>query len=870
MVVMSFGWPASVTLLLFCGLLNAWGGGSGLNVIVVVNQSSSNSVALGNYYRELRQIPPQNVLRISWNGGNVQWTSAEFNSVLRDPLATMVSTRGLTNQANYVLLSMDIPYRVVQDGGATSSGQNSTTSALFYGFKTDYPPESPFPQYPSCSLPDNASNSYAGSEMIFESARPDTSPTNSYLAMMLTGTDLATTEQVATRGFASDGSAPALPFVLGKSDDLFRNIRYLLFDNALFNLRLVPGVETYQTNIDSPTLLPGPLMGYQNGHAGAAVPPNLFAPGALADSLTSYGGAIFESTGQTSLLAYLAAGAAGSYGTVVEPCNYLQKFPSPQVFFYQARGFNLAESYYQGLTNPYQGLLVGEPLAAPFAVRPQGGWNSLPLNAPLSGTTNLSVLCASRDSAHPIGQVDLFIDGTFSQTLTNVGPRSGNILSVNIRGYSTNYTVPDNATLSTVASQLASRLNATPYSTATGVRAYAHGDRIELHGTDIGRPGGQISVAAGSSQGTAGLLTTHINTPGSTLLDTTARGLRSYVITNAPQIGDYLELLVTRTNGQTVSVSATNNAPGTNLLGLASSLFAAVNSNAALAGADGLAVEDIYMHEQYAADDPSGEFNIRPRSPGWPASQIQVTLLGSPTFRITPPGEQRLDENAEDLQPRQHLYISSGLDSFPVGFNLNTASLPDGYHELTAAFYEGSHVHSQGQARQIVKVQNTALGAILALLYGGTNTDLSATLRFAVSATGGSISNIELFSTGGSLTNTAGQSTASFLVPGSLLGPGLHPFYAIVTAGSGETYRTATQWVRLIGPEPRFALSASGSPPVISWTATAGRPYEVLSSTNVSGPFLWRATVTPSNSTAQWMENGPAEIRRFYRVKTAN
>ena len=44
----------------------------------------------------------------------------------------MVASRGLTNQAQFVLLSMDIPYRVT-DG----TGQNSTTAALFYGFKTN-------------------------------------------------------------------------------------------------------------------------------------------------------------------------------------------------------------------------------------------------------------------------------------------------------------------------------------------------------------------------------------------------------------------------------------------------------------------------------------------------------------------------------------------------------------------------------------------------------------------------------------------------------------------------------------------------------------------------------------------------------------
>jgi hypothetical protein len=57
-------WKIGWCVLLILGFARqVFGGGSGLNVIVVVNQNSSNSVELGNYYCEKRQVPPQNVLR---------------------------------------------------------------------------------------------------------------------------------------------------------------------------------------------------------------------------------------------------------------------------------------------------------------------------------------------------------------------------------------------------------------------------------------------------------------------------------------------------------------------------------------------------------------------------------------------------------------------------------------------------------------------------------------------------------------------------------------------------------------------------------------------------------------------------------------
>src|SRR5262249_32892694 len=136
-------------------------GGSALNVVVVVNQNSTNSVQLGNYYCEKRGVPPQNLLRTTWTGGAISWSQSDFESVLLNPLLAMLSSRQLTNQIDYVLLSMDFPYRVENTGSASVSGDNSTTSALFYGFK----PDSAGGISPaSCSLPAASANAYVGTE----------------------------------------------------------------------------------------------------------------------------------------------------------------------------------------------------------------------------------------------------------------------------------------------------------------------------------------------------------------------------------------------------------------------------------------------------------------------------------------------------------------------------------------------------------------------------------------------------------------------------------------------------------------------------------------------------------------------------------
>ena len=170
---------------------------------------------------------------------------------------------------------------------------------------------------------------------------------------------------------------------------------------------------------------------------------------------------------------------------------------------------------------------------------------------------------------------------------------------------------------------------------------------------------------------------------------------------------------------------------------------------------------------------------------------------------------------------------------------------------------------------QTVRIQNTALAAVFTTLVGDTNTALEATLQFSVVANMNNISKIELFSTGGSLTNVLNQSSAVFAVAGTSLGLGLHPFYAIVTASSGIQYRTETKWIRLVGADSPFPVSIAAPPPRLAWPAAAGRGYDILSTTSPGAAFQTTASVTPSNSAAQWTDTNAAVPQRFYRVRTS-
>jgi len=836
-----------------------WAGGSGLNVLVVVNQTSSNSVQLGNYYCERRQIPPQNYVRINWTGGNTVWTISDFTNMLLNPVLAALSSRQLTNQIDYVVLSMDIPYQVTASGSAAF---NSTTSTLFYGFKTD--------PSPPCSIAPGSTNFYAGSEGIFRATPPISAASNSFLVTMITGSNLPVAKLVVDQGVASDSTFPTQTVYLAKSTDTARNVRYALFDNAIFDTRLRGNYSMVRVNLGAVNDI-GPLLGTQSGAYNYFVVGDDFAPGSIADNLTSYGGVIFsDNSFQLNILAFLAAGAAGTYGTVDEPCNYLEKFPTPMNYFWQARGFSLAESYYQSVTNPYQGLLLGEPLAAPFALPAAGSWSNLAGTALLSGTTNLSVQFTAADAAHPLQQVDLFVDGTFVQTLTNVAPASNNKLFVTINGFTTNYTVPPAATLFSIASNLTAIFNGSSYADATKVSAFAHGDRIELQSMNIAKPGSQIPISVSNSIGASSILNTSIAASRTNFLDTIAYGIKSFLVESNPTNGDWLGVTVIETNGTQISLSVTNST-GQTLAQLAQSLIDLINTNLApsLQTSNGINASDLQSGTDGSLQ--AVQFNLSANAPGWNASLVQAGISAPPGYVIQPSGTQTLEDNLADLQPRNHLYIKAGVTNLQCNFAFDTTTQADGFHDLTAVVYEGSHVRTQRAVTQTVQVKNSALSAVLTILVGGSNTLVSSTLQFSVVANTNNVALIQLFSTGGLLASATNQSSAAFSVPGTNLDVGLHPFYAIVTTTGGQQYRTQTQSIRLIDtPEPPFNVSISAPPPKLSWSATAGRIYDILSTTNLLRPFQFTAAVTPSNSTAQWIDTNAIAPQRFYRVQTAD
>jgi uncharacterized protein (TIGR03790 family) len=186
------------------------------------------------------------------------------------------------------------------------------------------------------------------------------------IAMMLPADGSSLAYQLITRGVRADGTHPRGTLYLVKTADAARNVRA----SGYVEIERLYGNAISVRELTEP---PGfPILDALAYFTGAARVSEIglvsFMPGAVADHLTSAGGVLEATNGQTTALQWLSAGATASYGTVSEPCNHTAKFPSPLIFIgHYLKGETLIEAYWKSVAMPGQGLFVGEPLAAPFA-----------------------------------------------------------------------------------------------------------------------------------------------------------------------------------------------------------------------------------------------------------------------------------------------------------------------------------------------------------------------------------------------------------------------------------------------------------------------------------------------------------------------
>ena len=187
-------------------------------------------------------------------------------------------------------------------------------------------------------------------------------------AMLLPSDDIALAEALIGRAIAADAGVKGGTLYLMHTPDAARNVRAATYGDT--QIVLANRVKISELTAPAPREIPD-AIGYFTGAAHVEELPRIhFLPGALADHLTSTGG-ILQGGDQMSALSWIKQGATATYGSVSEPCSFLEKFPSIRVLYeHYTRGETALESYWKSVAMPGQGLFIGDPLSRPFPAIP--------------------------------------------------------------------------------------------------------------------------------------------------------------------------------------------------------------------------------------------------------------------------------------------------------------------------------------------------------------------------------------------------------------------------------------------------------------------------------------------------------------------
>jgi len=387
----------------------AWAIGGPENVLLVVNQRSTDSLCIANHYAALRHIPPSNFLFLDWDPKQENTDVDTFREKILLPVLRAAKLPLPGRQIDYVVYSSDFPWgiridedikkfkaelekqeqgpkekSVVKSPMWTTFTPVASINGLTYLWELVM--TNNFYVHPNC-------NWYARTGATEQAKEPTlgfssitgygphgeagTVPGRHYLlsTMLAVTAGRGNTRNESLnylqRSAVADGTHPRGTIYFMQNGDIRSKVRQGGFPNAVQKLKAL-GVEA--------EIIEGNLPQGKNDVQGAMLGVSDFdwkasrstiLPGAICEHFTSFGGDMHGNAGQTPLSELLRHGAAAASGTVTEPYAIANKFPAPMMQVHYARGCTVAESFYQSVLCPYQLLIVGDPLCRPWANLPE-------------------------------------------------------------------------------------------------------------------------------------------------------------------------------------------------------------------------------------------------------------------------------------------------------------------------------------------------------------------------------------------------------------------------------------------------------------------------------------------------------------------
>lgn len=441
-------------------------GGSPETTLLVVNADSPLSLAVANEYIRLRALPERQVLWLK-NIPTVDTIEIEtFRKRILEPIRAHITATGLEAEIDLIAYSAGFPYAVNFRSDAAANGltkdryrgdAGSLTGMTFFAREVlagrvgylslranhyfrpleadpssasapKHPQSAPFPAATRVVQPHTRGFRAQYRWASVPGHQPAASDGRYYLSVMLgytglRGNSLPEITHYLRRATSSDGTRPDGTVYMMENRNIRGRVRRHLFEStatALIKRGRRAEILTQGRNGQNgrepkhKTDIIGLVAGARSfswEHADSH-----FLPGAIAESFTSYGGH-FAHSSQTKLTEFLRLGAVGSSGAVREPYAILEKFPLPQLHVHYADGSSLAEAFYQSVANPYQLLVVGDPLARPFARFVEVTLAAPAVDVPWRGTVDVRPRVLA-DPKHPVDRVELWVDGLRLATAT--------------------------------------------------------------------------------------------------------------------------------------------------------------------------------------------------------------------------------------------------------------------------------------------------------------------------------------------------------------------------------------------------------------------------------------------------------------------
>lgn len=392
-------------------------------MILVVDPFDAESLYAANAYRAARGVPLGNV--VAMEPGAASFPA--FASWNVPALRSTIAGRRLDNVADNIVLMPGAPFFIEAPGLIATScpapvQRFSITGAYSLAIQTDRILSGVDADTRPNGFATTGTTGAAFDNTVTWSGGTPGGGNRYYLATLLgftgeRGNTIAEVIDMIDRSVAADFTQPAGTFFFCETNNAPRSDpREPLFPLAVSTLQALGfAAEVRLQNLPVPDQ---DGLGILTGLANPNIVGGNFGivDGAFCDHLTSFAAA-FDIPNQAKLSEWITKGASGSFGTIEEACNGAFKFPSALAHVHYADGSPLGVAVFRSLAaNPYQGLLVGDPMTRPYMIPPT--LDVVPAATTTTGEdVAIAVNAAGVRAGTTIVQGDLVVNGEVVQSV---------------------------------------------------------------------------------------------------------------------------------------------------------------------------------------------------------------------------------------------------------------------------------------------------------------------------------------------------------------------------------------------------------------------------------------------------------------------